>query len=348
MKKLTLKHSQGAYDIFIEKGIFKKLSEALENFDFSGGLVITDKNVYTLYKEKIDGLGYPVISVTPGENSKTLEVYGEVIEEVITKGISRDGVILAIGGGVVGDLAGFVAGTYLRGIPYIQVPTTLLAQVDSSIGGKVAVNSKQGKNLIGNFYQPTAVFIDPEFLLTLKPREIRSGMGELIKHGMIESEGLFQMIEKAKGFDQLYVTIEDVLKASLKIKKQVVEEDTFDYGRRMILNFGHTIGHGIEKKAETDAIAHGEAIAIGMALITKIYEAKGETTKGLYERLVNVLKDYELPYETKTPLSDLFQYIEKDKKIMNNQINVIVPKSLGTVEIKAYTLKTFKRILGGK
>lgn len=348
MKKLTLEHNQGAYDIFIEKGIFKNLSKQLENFNFSGGLVITDKNVYALYKKEIDALGYPIISVMPGENSKTLNVYRKVIEDVITSGLSRDGVILAIGGGVVGDLAGFVAATYLRGVPFIQVPTTLLAQVDSSIGGKVAVNSKHGKNLIGNFYQPKAVFIDPEFLRTLQPREIRSGMGELIKHGMIQSEELFQMIEKAKGFEELYMSIEEVLKASLMIKKQVVEEDTFDYGRRMILNFGHTIGHGIEKEAETDAIAHGEAIAIGMAIITKIYEAKGETTKGLYERLVSLLKDYDLPYETKTPLKDLFQYIEKDKKIMNNQINVIVPKSLGRVEIKTYTLNTFKRILGGE
>jgi 3-dehydroquinate synthase len=347
MKKLTLKHSQGAYDISIEKGLFKNLPEQLENFDFSGGLVITDKNVNGLYKEKIDRLGYPVISVTPGESSKTLEIYGEVIEKVIATGLSRDGIILAIGGGVIGDLAGFVAATYLRGVPYIQIPTTLLAQVDSSIGGKVAVNSKQGKNLIGNFYQPKAVFIDPEFLLTLKPREIRSGMGELIKHGMIQSEELFKMIEKTESFNELYESIEDVLEASLTIKKQVVEEDTFDYGRRMILNFGHTIGHGIEKKSETDAIAHGEGIAIGMALITKIYEAKGETSKGLYQRLVNVLKNYELPYTIKTPLSELFEYIEKDKKIMNNQINVIVPKSLGSVEVKAYALEEFKRILGG-
>jgi len=347
MKKLTLKHNQGAYDIFIEKGIFKRLSEKLKMFDFSNGIIITDTNVYRLYKDLIDALGFYVIAVNPGENSKTLKVYGEVIEEVITTGLSRDGVILAIGGGVVGDLAGFVAATYLRGVAYIQVPTTLLAQVDSSIGGKVAVNSKQGKNLIGNFYQPKAVFIDPEFLLTLKPREIRSGMGELIKHGMIQSKLLFEMIEQAKGFNVLYESIESVLKTSLTIKKSVVEEDTFDYGRRMILNFGHTIGHGVEKKAKTDAIAHGEAVAIGMALITKIYEAKGETTKGLYERLVSVLKDYTLPYETKTPLNDLFKYIEKDKKIMNNQINVIVPKTLGSVEIKAYALEEFKRILGG-
>ncbi len=348
MKKLTLEHNQGVYDISIEKGIFNRLSEKLEGFDFSTGLVITDENVYKLYKESIDALGFNVISIKPGENSKTLSSYGEVMENVITTGLSRDGVILAIGGGVVGDLAGFVAATYLRGVAYIQVPTTLLAQVDSSIGGKVAVNSKHGKNLIGNFYQPKAVFIDPEFLLTLKPREIRSGMGELIKHGMIQSKELFEMIEKAKGFDQLYETIEEVLKASLTIKKKVVEEDTFDYGRRMILNFGHTIGHGIEKKAKTDAIAHGEAVAIGMALITRIYEGKGETSKGLYNRLISVLEDYELPYETKTPLKDLFKYIEKDKKIMNNKINVIVPKTLGSVEIKAYALKEFKRILGGK
>jgi len=348
MKKLTLEHNQGVYDISIEKGIFNRLSEKLEGFDFSAGLIITDENVYKLYKESIDALGFNVISIKPGENSKTLSSYGEVMENVITTGLSRDGVILAIGGGVVGDLAGFVAATYLRGVAYIQVPTTLLAQVDSSIGGKVAVNSKHGKNLIGNFYQPKAVFIDPEFLLTLKPREIRSGMGELIKHGMIQSKELFEMIEKAKGFDQLYETIEEVLKASLTIKKKVVEEDTFDYGRRMILNFGHTIGHGIEKKAKTDAIAHGEAVAIGMALITRIYEGKGETSKGLYNRLISVLEDYELPYETKTPLKDLFKYIEKDKKIMNNKINVIVPKTLGSVEIKAYALKEFKRILGGK
>jgi 3-dehydroquinate synthase len=348
MKKLTLNHTQGAYDILIEKGSFKILSEKLDDFDFSGALVITDTNVYKLYKDLIDGLGFYVITIAAGENSKTLKVYGDVIEEVITTGLSRDGCILAIGGGVVGDLAGFVAATYLRGVSYIQVPTTLLSQVDSSIGGKVAVNSKHGKNLIGNFYQPEAVFIDPEFLLTLKPREIRSGMGELIKHGMIQSEELFKMIEKAKGFNKLYDSIEDVLKASLSIKKNVVEEDIFDYGRRMILNFGHTIGHGIEKEAKIDAIAHGEAIAIGMAMITKIYEERVETKKGLYNRLIKVLMNYDLPYETKTSLIELFKYIEKDKKIMSNQINVIVPQSLGSVEIKPYKIEEFKRLLGGK
>lgn len=348
MKKLTLKHNQGAYDIFIEKGLFKKLPEALENFVFSDGLVITDANVYDLYKESIDALGYQVITVQPGENSKTLEVYSKVIEEVITAGINRDALILAIGGGVVGDLAGFVAATYLRGVRYIQIPTTLLAQVDSSIGGKVAVNSKQGKNLIGNFYQPLAVFIDPELLLTLQEREIRSGMGELIKHGMIQSSNLFEMIEEAKTFEKLYESIESVLKASLEIKKTVVEEDTFDFGKRMILNFGHTIGHGIEKNEKTDAIPHGEAVAIGMAIITKIYEERAETEKGTYKRLVQVLKNYGLPYKIQTPISELFEYIKRDKKIMNNKINVIVPKTLGNVEIKSYKLEEFKRILGGK
>ena len=195
MKKLTLKHDQGAYDILIEKGLLKRLSEKLEDIDFSNALIITDTNVYTLCKEMIDALGFPVITVQPGEKSKTLKVYSEVIEKVIVTGLNRDALILAIGGGVVGDLAGFVAATYLRGIRYIQVPTTLLAQVDSSIGGKVAVNSKYGKNLIGNFYQPIAVFIDPQLLLTLKPRDIKSGIGELIKYGMIESPELFKKIE---------------------------------------------------------------------------------------------------------------------------------------------------------
>jgi len=348
MKKLTLKHDQGAYDILIEKGLLKRLSEKLEDIDFSNALIITDTNVYTLYKEMIDALGFPVITVQPGEKSKTLKVYGEVIEKVIVTGLNRDALILAIGGGVVGDLAGFVAATYLRGIRYIQVPTTLLAQVDSSIGGKVAVNSKYGKNLIGNFYQPIAVFIDPQLLLTLKPRDIKSGIGELIKYGMIESPELFKKIEEAKSFENLYDSIEDVLEASLKIKKNIVEEDTHDFGKRMVLNFGHTIGHGIEKKEATDAIAHGEAIAIGMAVLTKIYEDKGETEKGTYKRLLQVLKNYGLPYTIQTSLSNLFEYINRDKKIMNNKINVIVPKALGRVKIKSYILEEFKRILGGE
>lgn len=346
MKKMTLKHEKGSYEILIEKGIFKKLKERLDFYSFSKCFIITDKNVNEIYKEEINKLGLKTIVVNPGEKSKSLDVYKEIIEKLIENDFNREDMIITLGGGVVGDLGGFIASTLLRGVRFIQVPTTLLSQVDSSIGGKVAVNSKNGKNLIGSFYHPVEVIIDPEFILTLPEREIKSGMGELIKYGLIKDKNIFEKIEIFDSFDELFNDIENVLYEALLIKKEVVELDEFDRGIRMILNFGHTIGHGIEKSLKKDQISHGEAVAIGMKYIIKIFEDIGKTKKGSLKRVEKVLEKYNLNDNYTFEFKDIFDYIKRDKKIFNNIINIIVLKEIGKVEIKEYKIDEFKSILG--
>lgn len=346
MKKLTLKHNTGEYDILIEKGLRHHWKKSITK-DYSKIILITDKRVFSLYQTEIESYNLEIVKIEPGEISKTLAVFEKKAEEILSKNIPRDTLMIAFGGGVVGDFTGFLAATLLRGIDYIQMPTTLLSQVDSSIGGKVAVNSIHGKNLIGAFYQPKQVLIDPEFLLTLPPREIQSGFGELIKHGMIADEDLFSVLEGAGSFHNLYSMIDEVLWTSLMIKKSIVEGDEFDRGRRMILNFGHTLGHAYEKAMKTDALAHGQAVGIGMLDICAIYESNGFTKVGTTKRLKKLLMAYEMPTKLSVKLDNLGEYIRKDKKIFNNKINIVVPQSIGHVKIKEYTLKEFIGLIGG-
>lgn len=346
MKKLTLKHKNGTYDILIEKGLRHQFNEYIHK-EYSKKILITDETVYDLYKSDIESYELDVVIIKPGEKSKSLAVFEKKAEEILSKNIPRDTLLIAFGGGVVGDFTGFLAATLLRGIDYIQVPTTLLSQVDSSIGGKVAVNSRQGKNLIGAFYQPEKVFIDPEFLLTLPEREVQSGFGELIKHGMIADEDLFMVLEGASSFEKLYPMIDEVLWTSLMIKKSLVEADEFDRGRRMVLNFGHTLGHAYEKAMATDQLAHGQAIGLGMLHICEIYESMGITNNGTSKRLRDLLSAYNMPVVLPKKVHYLEKYVKKDKKIINNQINIIVPKAIGHVKIRAYTLKEFIGLIGG-
>lgn len=347
MKTLNLKHLNGEYNIKIEKGIFKKIQSILDKFRYGKCIIITDKNIYKLYDKEIIKLKTEVIVIEPGEKSKSISVYEKTIEKIIKSNFSRDDIILSIGGGVVGDLAGFIAATILRGVRFIQIPTTLLSQVDSSIGGKVAVNSKYGKNLIGSFYQPELVIIDPEFLKTLPDKEIRSGLGELIKHACIRDKNLFNLILKAYCFDDLYENIEEILEKSLKIKKEVVELDEFDKGIRMILNFGHTIGHAFEKSIEVRKMTHGEAVALGILEITKLSEDQGLTKKGTYRKLTEIFDSFHMTEIVHFSKDEIFKYIKRDKKIFGNTIKIIVLEEIGKAVIKEFKIKQFEEFLGG-
>lgn len=348
MKKLTLKNQNVKYEITIEKGILNKLLGKMKTYSFSKCVIITDRNIFELYKKQILNFKFEVIIIEPGEKSKSLKTYEVVIDRLLSMNFNREDMIIAIGGGVVGDLGGFVASTILRGVKYIQVPTTLLSQVDSSIGGKVAINSSYGKNLIGSFYHPEEVIIDPEFLLTLPKREIKSGMGELIKHAIIKDKDLFNKLNEYDSFTDLYKDIEEILYKSLMIKKEVVELDEFDKNYRMILNFGHTIGHAIEKSFKEDYISHGEAISFGMVYILKIFEEQGITKKGCKDKLEILLKKYSIIDNYNYDINKSFNYIENDKKILNDKISIIVLEDIGNVKIKKYTLLEFKKMLGGK
>ena len=243
--------------------------------------------------------------------------------------ISRTDLIVALGGGVVGDLAGFVAATYLRGIKFVQIPTSILAQVDSSVGGKVAVDLPEGKNLVGAFYQPQMVLIDPDVLDTLPERYVIDGMGEVIKYGCIKNAALFDELESCGSYEKLKERMTEVIAACVDIKRVVVENDEFDFGERILLNFGHTLAHAIEQYYHYERESHGEAVAIGMYQITRIAEEKGLTKEGSAERIRKVLESYGLPVEANIPMCELTDAMKLDKKNLNNQLKVVLLREIG-------------------
>ncbi|MDR0292824.1 MAG: 3-dehydroquinate synthase [Oscillospiraceae bacterium] len=320
------------YEIVIGGGLLRE-SGGLLREGYSGGTVfaVTDEHVAPLYLEtftrSLEGRGMRTVPVVipPGEESKSLAcletVYGALLKEEITRGH----LIAALGGGVVGDLAGYAAATLLRGIPFVQVPTTLLAQVDSSVGGKVAVNHPRGKNLIGAFHQPKLVIADTDTLDTLSPRVFADGMGEVVKHGAIADEEMFALLENG-AFDR-----EDVIYRNCGIKSRVVEGDEFDTGGRMILNFGHTFGHAIEAAGGFSRYTHGEAVAMGMVMAAELGERLDITVPGTAERLRRVLTMYNLP--VKPDLEVDFRFMLTDKKRDGDILRLILLKKIGEAVI---------------
>lgn len=337
MKELRVNLKENSYDILIEKGLFQKLGQLLRGKIPSQKVtVVTDENLNSIYgrelKENLESSGYEVkiIVIEPGEKSKSLRTLERVYGELCTFKMTRSDLLVTFGGGVVGDLGGFAAATYLRGIPYIQVPTSLLSQIDSSVGGKVAIDLPYGKNLVGNFYQPKAVFIDPELLKTLKHRFLVDGMGEVIKTGCIKSSSLVEELSKYHGYKELLENIEDIIYKCCYIKKTVVEIDERDDGERMKLNFGHTIGHAIEKYFNYETYTHGAAVAIGLAEVTRKSEHMGITKKGTAKSLESLLSKYELPYEMpEIDRGKMLQAVTLDKKNIKETLNLILIREFG-------------------
>jgi 3-dehydroquinate synthase len=303
--------------------------------------IITDDNVGGIYGKMLEdsireqGLAAEIISVKPGEGSKSLEtlktVYGRLSEFKLT----RTDMILTFGGGVVGDLGGFAAATYLRGIQYIQVPTSLLAQVDSSIGGKVAVDLPWGKNLVGSFYHPAAVFIDPVLLKTLEVRYLHDGLAEIIKYGFIKDAGILDELKDCRDDEELLDRIDSIIFSCCSIKKTLVEQDEKDFGCRMLLNFGHTYGHAVEKYFGYEKYTHGEAVAIGMAHITRNSERLGITEKGTAAYMEELLRKFNLP--VKPPEMDksaLEETMLLDKKSSGDCISLILLRKAGEAFIE--------------
>ena len=251
--------------------------------------------------------------------------------------------MIALGGGVIGDLAGFAASSYLRGVKFVQIPTSLLAQVDSSVGGKVAVDLPQGKNLVGAFFQPKLVLIDPEVLDTLPEHFIKDGMGEVIKYGCIKDAGLFNLLCSHTSFDDLKSELTGVIARCVDIKRIVVEADQFDTGERMLLNFGHTLAHTIEQYYHYERESHGEAVGIGMYQITKIAEEKGLTAPGCAEKIRNALKIYGLPDSCGLHADDLTGAIALDKKNLNGHLNVVLLKDIGESYVYPTDLSFFDK-----
>lgn len=331
MKKLRVNVGAG-YDIFIEKGLLSSCGEYIKNVtDAKKVCVISDTNVFPIYGDKvcqsIEEQGFEVLTYVfeAGEASKTTSTVISMVEFLAQNELTRGDIVVALGGGVCGDMAGFAAAIYLRGIDFVQIPTSLLAQVDSSVGGKTAVDLPQGKNLCGSFHQPVLVIIDPDTLDTLTPHFFSDGMAEAIKTGCIKSAPLFDRIEKedAKDF------IEDMIFDCVSIKAGVVERDEKEHGERALLNFGHTAGHSIEKLHNFSTISHGEAVGIGMVMITAAGEANGITAAGTSDRIASVLKKYGLLTKDENSLSDIIENMNADKKRTSDSINFTLLHSIG-------------------
>ena len=346
--KLHVNLGENSYDIVIEKGLLKKASEEIREV-YSGKriAVISDDSVYRIYGgELLNQLKSTwecsTVILPHGETSKSINVLPGVYAKLLESGLSRSDLIVALGGGVIGDLAGFVAATYLRGVPFIQIPTSLLAQVDSSVGGKVAVDLKEGKNLVGSFYQPKKVLIDPDVIATLPQRYIHDGMGEVIKYGCIKDASLFATLKEAGTFERLAEKMTEVITRCVDIKRGVVEEDQFDTGERMLLNFGHTLAHAIEQKFAYGRESHGEAVAIGMYQITRISEEQGLTKEGTAEEIRKILASYGLPVSCGVNLGELKEAMKRDKKNYKNSLRLILLEEIGKSRIHPSDLSFFK------
>lgn len=346
--KLTVNLGENSYPIFIENGIIKKSGEHIFQI-FSGQkiMIVSDDNVFPLYGQQVmDSLkDYECHSlVLPhGEPTKNFQSLPKIYTAMLDAKLTRSDLVIALGGGVIGDLAGFAAASYLRGIKLVQIPTSLLAQVDSSVGGKVAVDLPQGKNLVGAFYQPKMVLIDPDVLNTLPEHFIKDGMGEVIKYGCIKDGSLFDRLCAHSSFEDLKPELPEIIARCVDIKRIVVEADQFDTGERMLLNFGHTLAHTIEQYYNYERESHGEAVGIGMYQITLMAEGKGLTGSGCADQIKKALDIYGLPSSCGLPVTDLTKAITLDKKNLNGKLNVVLLKELGSSYVYPTDISFFNK-----
>ena len=331
MEKVFVDLGAASYEIFIGKGILN----GVKKFLTGKSLLVTQKNVFDLCE-----VNFPceIAFIPDGETSKSLFEAEKLYTRAIEASLDRKSVIIALGGGVVGDLAGFVAATFMRGINLIQIPTTLLAQVDSSVGGKTAVNHTLGKNLIGAFHQPKAVFIDLNFLKMLPEREIKSGLGEIIKYGVISDEKFFSYLEdNADRILQRDLNIlAKIVKHSCEIKAKVVSADEKESGLRRILNFGHTLAHAIEEQTGYKKFRHGEAVAIGIMAAALISCELGKTSAENVNRIESLLKKFDMMTNCAGLDADkLYLVTFRDKKTVGGVVNWVLMRDFGSVEVSS-------------
>ncbi|MDE6034303.1 MAG: 3-dehydroquinate synthase [Ruminococcus sp.] len=346
MKKISVRTST-PYEVLIERGSIGRTGELVAGITKSRKVaVITDDIVDGLYGETViksleaSGFECKKFVFPNGEQSKNLTVLGQIFDFLCESGITRSDMVIALGGGVVGDITGFASASYLRGVDFVQIPTTLLAQVDSSVGGKTAIDISGGKNLVGAFKQPALVICDSDTLKTLTTENLSCGMAEVIKYGMIRDGRLFETLE-SHTIENVDEIMDDIVYTCIDIKRDVVEGDEFDKGERMILNFGHTLGHAIEGWHNYTDYTHGMGVAVGMCMITDKFAPE------LSERLKKCLEAYNLPTDTEAPVSELLPYCSKDKKRSYGNINYIVCQTVGVAEIRKSTVSEFERIMEG-
>lgn len=318
MQKRMVNLGLNSYPIYVERGLLDHVGEYI-NLN-RRVLIVSDVGVPSNYIERIAvQITSPSYKIVPaGESSKSIDTWASLMTELVANNFTRTDAVIALGGGVVGDLSGFAAACYMRGIDFINIPTTLLSQIDSSIGGKTALDFGGIKNIIGAFYQPTAVFIDPDTLKTLDSRQMGCGMAEAIKMAATFDSTFFEFLENENGFENL----EHVILSCLDIKKNVVEKDEKESGLRKVLNFGHTLGHAIESQEE---YLHGEAVGIGMLYFSG---------KDAQKRIKTVLNKYHLPMKTNLSEEQLYESVLHDKKMDQDEISVVCCPTIGNFELK--------------
>lgn len=349
-----------SYDVIVGRTVWDRLPQLLtERCPAHRYAVITDSRVGSMYGERLlallesAGLSARSFVFPAGEWNKVRDTWADLCDQMVGAGIGRDAAVVALGGGVAGDLAGFVAATLHRGIPYVQVPTTVLAMVDSSIGGKTGVDLPAGKNLVGAFHAPRFVLADIEALATLPRNQIAAGCAEAIKHGVIADAAYAGDVGRAAGacLARSLEALEQVVEGSIRIKSDIVASDVLERGRRQMLNFGHTVGHAIEARSGY-TLLHGEAIAIGMAVEASLAEATGLARSGLRRGVLDLLEQYELPAAVPDTLTcdDLLDAMRSDKKVRAGAIRFALPAAIGamahsadgawTVEVSANEIRS--------
>ncbi len=327
---IPVKISTGEYDIFLERGFLSKAATVLKlNRKV---LIVTDSGVPSNYAETLAKQCQSpfIVTIPQGEASKSLNTYKMLMEKMVKNGFTRTDCVVAVGGGVVGDLSGFVASTFMRGVDFYNIPTTVLSQVDSSIGGKVAIDFCGYKNIVGAFYPPKAVIIDPDTLETLDKRQISNGLAESVKMALTSDRELFEIFENGSG------NIDLIIEKSLKIKKAVVEADEKESGIRKILNFGHTLAHAIESQNNLKELYHGECVALGMLPMC---------SQAVRERLISVLEKLNLPTEFDYDFDTVLEAISHDKKAQGESITVITVPEIGSFQMKNIPLTEFESYL---
>ncbi len=340
MEKITIEGQKDRSDIFIGKN----LASLKEHLPVENVFIITDSNVFAHHKKKFPD--YPVCVVEPGEKSKDFSVMTKIYHWLLENGADRNSFIAGIGGGVVCDLAGFVAATFMRGIPFGFVATSLLAQVDASVGGKNGVNLSGYKNIVGTFAQPRFVICDTQLLDTLPEDEYRNGMAEMIKHALIRDAGKFSVLDKDKYLilKKDKNIVDALVSQSVKIKAAIVQQDETEKGLRKLLNFGHTWGHAIEKVTK---IAHGKAISIGMVFAANLSVQRGYLSVEQRDRIIKLLNDYQLPVVTKVNNQEVFDALLHDKKREQNKIHFVLLKNIGEAFIEEIDTSELKKVVLG-
>ena len=342
MSAIEVKLPQQSYQIEIAAGKLDRLGALMQPLKLGQKvLVVSNPEIFGHYGQRtiaaLEAAGYEVAHhlIPAGEPYKTLESIQKIYDTALGFRLERSSTMLALGGGVVGDMTGFAAATWLRGLNFVQVPTSLLAMVDASIGGKTGVNHPQGKNLIGAFYQPRLVLIDPEVLQTLPEREFRAGMAEVIKYGIIWDDRLFEQLENAPRLDRLEdldkTLLEEILGRSCQAKADVVSKDEKEAGLRAILNYGHTIGHAVESLTDYTTFVHGEAVAIGMVAASRIAIELGLWDRECDRRQLALIEKTQLPTQVPSNLAvdDILTALQSDKKVKGGIVRFVLPTQIG-------------------